>query len=401
MSVRTGAMRAVEDPQLLGDGPIGLLTNYTGTMPDLRRSAEVLIAARAPIAALFSPEHGLNGSAQAGLAEHGLTDEITGLPIIDTYLAFDADLDRLITDSGVAVIVFDMQDVGARYYTYVWSMYDCMISAARTGVRFVVLDRPNPLGGVTVSGPGLEPAFSSFVGRVDVPQRHGLTTGELARLFQTRDLPALGLTVDLEVMTLEDWDSAADLQATGLPWVMPSPNIPTLESAYAFAGTGLLEGTNVSEGRGTTKPFEMIGAPYVDGRLVGRLREADLAGVTFREVWFRPTFHKYSGQTVRGVQLHITDRTTFEPITTALTMIDAFAELYPTDFDFLAPGEQSDGSHRGYAIDRLWGSSRLRQTVSAGGSGLALHPGVRSAGDVYGPEVLLYPRVSAMSQVRK
>lgn len=385
-------MRAVEDPRLLGGGPIGLLTNYTGTMPDLGRSAEALVAAGAPISVLFSPEHGLNGSAQAGFADHSSTDDATGLPVIDTYLAFDQDLDRLIADSGVSTIVFDMQDIGVRYYTYVWSLYDCMLSAARTGVRMVVLDRPNPLGGLKVSGPGLKPAFSSFVGRVDVAQRHGLTTGELARLFQTRDLAALGLTVALDVVTLEGWNTGGDFSETGLQWVMPSPNMPTLETAYAFAGTGLFEGTNVSEGRGTTKPFEMIGAPYVDGRLAGRLRDAGVPGAMFREVWFSPTFHKYAGRTIRGVQVHITDRAAFEPITTALTMIDAFADLYRDDFTFLPPGERSDESHRGYAIDRLWGSARLRECVNRGAATLDLHPEDRSPEDMYGPEVLLYPR---------
>ncbi|WP_348786985.1 DUF1343 domain-containing protein [Leifsonia sp. NPDC080035] len=394
---RTGAERAVDDIRLLGDGPIGLLTNFTGTLPDLGRTSEALVAAGAPVTVLFGPEHGLNGSVQAGETEAETHDARTDLPIVETYLRSGDALDRVFAESGVSAVVFDMQDLGVRYYTYIWSMFDAMESAARVGVRFVVLDRPDPLGGAVLEGPGLDTAsFSSFVGRSDIRQRHGLTAGELARLFATRDLAARGLSVELEVVRMEGWEPAADIDATGLPWVPPSPNMPTLDTAFAFCGTGLFEGTTVSEGRGTTRPFETLGAPYIDGRLAARMRERELPGVLFREVWFAPTFHKYAGTTVRGIQLHVTDRRAFRPVATGLAVMDAIAELYPDDFRFLPPGERLDGPDRRHAIDLLWGSDELRRTVEAGRPASELVGAPSAVADVYGDDVLLYPRVSAV-----
>ena len=394
---RTGIDIVTEEPGLLGGSRIGLLTNFTGTTRDLGRTVDALVDAGAPITTLFGPEHGLNGSVQAGETETSTHDARTDLPIVETYLKNGDELDRLIDGSGVDTVVFDMQDLGVRYYTYIWSLYDCLQSAARTGVRFVVLDRPNPLGGAVVSGPGLDVAgFGSFVGRSDVHQRHGLTAGELARLFNTRDLPEDGISADLDVIRMTGWDAAEDFDATGLPWVPPSPNMPTLDTAYAFTGTGIFEGTNVSEGRGTTRPFEMIGAPYVDGRLAARLRDADIPGALFREIWFTPTFHKYAGETLRGVQLHVVDRSAFDPVSAGLTMLDAFAELYPDQFRFLEPGQRVESGEHGYAVDRLWGSTSLRDAVRAGEPTVGLNPGVVPVQDLYGDDVLLYPRVSAV-----
>ena len=394
---RTGAERAVDDIRLLGDGPIGLLTNFTGTRPDLGRTSEALVAAGAPVTVLFGPEHGLNGSVQAGETEAQTRDPRTDLPIVETYLRSGDALDDVLAASGVETVVFDMQDLGVRYYTYIWSMFDAMESAARTGLRFVVLDRPDPLGGAVVEGQGLAvEGFSSFVGRSDIHQRHGLTAGELARLFAGRDLAARGLALDLDVVRVDGWDPAGDFDATGLPWVPPSPNMPTVDTAFAFCGTGLFEGTNVSEGRGTTRPFETLGAPYIDGRLAARLRERELPGVLFREVWFAPTFHKYAGTTVRGVQLHVTDRRAYRPVATGLAVLDAIADLYPDDFRFLPPGERLDGPDRRHAVDLLWGSDGLRRTVEAGGSASGLVRPPRAVADAYGDDVLLYPRVSSV-----
>ncbi|GAB3807570.1 DUF1343 domain-containing protein [Humibacter antri] len=391
--VRTGAQRMLEDPRALGRGPIGLLTNFTGTLPDLRRTADALVAAGAPITTLFSPEHGLHGSAQAGEAEHAVRDEGTGLPVFDTYLKQGADLDELLRASAIETLVFDMQDIGVRYYTYVWSLYDALFSAARVGIGFVVLDRPNPLGGAIAEGSGLDATrFGSFVGRADIPLRHGLTAGELARLFVSRELRAAGLTVDLTVVELEGWDAVCDFDSTGLAWVPPSPNMPTLDTAYAFAGLGLIEGTNVSEGRGTTRPFETMGAPFVDARLAASLREAELPGVLFREVWFMPTFSKYIGETIRGVQLHVVDRRAFRPVTTGLAVIDALARLHPDEFRFLAPDERLDGPDPRPGIDLLWGSDSLRRTVQNGGSAVELSRTPEAIAETYDSDVLLYPR---------
>jgi uncharacterized protein YbbC (DUF1343 family) len=386
--VVTGADRAVADPRLLGGGRLGLLTNYTGTTAGLGRTAEALLGAGAPITVLLGPEHGLNGSAQAGRAEAAGRDETTGLPVVDTYGRRGADLDQLIAASRVDTLVFDMQDVGVRTYTYVSTMLDALRSADRLGLRYVVLDRPNPLGGRLAAGPGVEPGYHSFVGDIDIPIRHGLTVGEIARLAVRLEQ----LSVSLEVIGLDGWDPGADWDRTGLAWVPPSPNLPTLESAYLFGGTVLFEGTNLSEGRGTTRPFEVVGAPWIDAAWVRRLRDLDLPGVVFREVWFRPTFSKYAGQVVRGVQVHITDRARFHPLRTALHLIDTLVELYPAEFEFTPAGD--DPLLPGIPfIDLLWGSPALRQTAGQGQPVAPLAGDDTAVGDLYDDHVLLYPRV--------
>ena len=390
-AVKTGVSVLCANANLLGKVRLGLLTNFTGVMPGFERNVDALLTSGLNLTALFGPEHGLHGSVQAGQTECDEVDVGTGLPLFDTYMKSSDDLDELMERSGVDTIVFDMQDIGVRYYTYVWSLYDCLLSAARTGKHFVVLDRPNPLGGLVTCGPGLDSDFASFVGRVDVPVRHGLTAGELATLFNTRFLPViLGHSIDLQVIEMENWRRSRPFDEIGLPWVAPSPNIPTLDSAFAFCGTGLFEGTNVSEGRGTTRPFEMIGAPYVDDRLIEMLRDLSMPGVAFREVWYMPTFHKYAGQTVRGVQLHITDRQEFEPIACAVSMIWVFASLYPDRFNFLAPKDRVSNQDRGYIFDRLWGSDALRKTVEAMHDPRTLLTPPTSPSRLYPREVLLY-----------
>jgi uncharacterized protein YbbC (DUF1343 family) len=389
--VFTGAGRVAGDPGLLGTGRFGLVTNFTGVMPDLSRNVDALIAAGVNITALFGPEHGLRGTVQAGLTEAAEFDVNTGLPLFETYLATDEELDARVEASGVDALVFDMQDIGVRFYTYVWTMYDCMRSAARTGIRFIVLDRPNPLGGLAVEGPGVDAAFESFVGRANVPIRHGLTAGELARHVNDRVLPRIGGgSADLSVVRMDGWTRRMLFDDTGLEWVAPSPNMPTVDTAFVFAGTGLLEGTNVSEGRGTTRPFEVIGAPYIDSALIGELRSRELPGVLFREVWYVPTFHKYAGETVRGVQMHVTDRRAYEPVRCGVSVLATIARLYPEDFRFLAPGEGTDDLERRFAIDRLWGSDQLRTTIESGADPLALVWPTASPGTVYPDAALLY-----------
>ena len=247
MAVRTGAERLAGEPGLVADGRLGLITNFTGVLPDLRADSGRVAGAGLRLTALFGPEHGLRGTAQAGASEAEGNDPDTGLPVFDTYLRQGRALDELF--SGVDALLFDIQDIGTRFYTYVWTMYDCQQAAARLGKPFIVLDRPNPLGGSRVEGPLLQPGFESFVGRAPIPLRHGLTVGELAL--------QLG---EATVVRMEGW--SRDSVDTGLPWVPPSPNMPTLDTALVYPGTGLFEGTNLSEGRGTTRPFETIGAPY-------------------------------------------------------------------------------------------------------------------------------------------
>jgi uncharacterized protein YbbC (DUF1343 family) len=363
MVVRTGAQRLAEDPGLVPDGRLGLITNFTGVLPDLTPTSVALRAAGLPLTALFGPEHGLRGTAQAGESEAEGVDPDTGLPVFDTYQRKDAALDELFT--GVDVLVFDIQDIGTRFYTYVWTMYDCQQAAARLGKPFVVLDRPNPLGGVRVEGPMLQPGFESFVGRAPIPLRHGLTVGELAR--------QLGTATVIEV---EDWDRTPT--GTGLPWVPPSPNMPTPDTALVYPGTGLFEGTNLSEGRGTTRPFETIGAPYVDDRFVPALRACELPGVIFRRTWFEPVFSKYAGRPVSGVQLHVVDADAFEPVRTALTMLRVLNDLYPDDFA-LRP-----------SLDLLWGSDSLRKALEAGDDPVELLPPATTPAAWTRPGVLLY-----------
>jgi uncharacterized protein YbbC (DUF1343 family) len=369
---RTGLEVLSEDPGMLAASRVGLLTNFTGITPALGRNVDALRAAGVDVVALFAPEHGLTGSAQAGESEPSSTDEASGLPVIDTYAARGG-LDEVLAAHRLDAIVFDMQDVGTRYWTYTWSMYDAMAAAARLGIRFVVLDRPNPLGGVLAEGPALDRRFASFVGRTSVRQRHGLTSGELARLFNQADIPReAGRAVQLDVVALEGWRRDTAWECTGQPWVMPSPNLPTLDSAYAFAATGLLEGTNVSEGRGTTRPFELFGAPFVDARLIGELRALELPGVAFRETWFRPTFHKHAGTVARGAQLYVTDRELYRPVRTGLAIVSALARLYPGEFAVLPPVADADADHAGFPLDRLWGSDALRRALESGADTAAL-----------------------------
>ena len=366
MAVRTGAERLAGEPGLVGDGRLGLITNFTGVLPDLRPTSVALLDAGLRLTALFGPEHGLRGTAQAGASEAEGIDPDTGLPVFDTYGRHGQALDDLFSD--VDVLLFDIQDIGTRFYTYIWTMCDCLQVAARLGKRFVVLDRPNPLGGLQVEGPLLQSGFESFVGRAPIPLRHGLTAGELAL--------QLGAA---EVIAMEGW--TRDSWGTGAVWVPPSPNMPTLDTALVYPGTGLFEGTNLSEGRGTTRPFSTIGAPFLDDRFVPALRDFELPGVLFRRTWFEPVFSKYAGRAVPGVQLHVVDRATYEPVRTALEMLHVVRQLYPDELSLLP------------SLDKLWGSDSLRKALEAGEDPLVLLPAATL--DWVRPGVLIYEGTQA------
>ncbi|MFD4510514.1 exo-beta-N-acetylmuramidase NamZ domain-containing protein [Streptomyces sp. NPDC058457] len=391
-AVTTGIARLHAAPGLAGPGRFGLVTNHTGVLPGLRPAAPALLAAGAPLVALFGPEHGLHGTAQAGGSEAARTDPDTGLPVHDTYRCDGERLDKLLIDSGVDALVHDLQDIGARCYTYVWTMFDLMVSAARTGIRFVVADRPNPLGGLVSEGPLLEPAWASFVGRAPIPLRHGLTCGELARWLNASAVPrAAGRAADLTVIEALGWRRAMDAHTTGLPWIAPSPNIPTPATATVYPGTCLFEGTNLSEGRGTTQPFEIVGAPYLDARFAPALAELALPGVHFRDLRFVPAFHELAGRPLRGVQLHITDRAAFAPVRTAVAMLAVLRRLYPDDFAWhTTPGGAEGTGHRHF-VDLLWGSDRLRRAVDAGEDPLPLCDPPSPPGRWAGDDALLYP----------
>ncbi|MEW2286275.1 DUF1343 domain-containing protein [Streptomyces sp. NPDC047841] len=395
VAVTTGIARLHASPALAGTGRLGLVTNHTGVLPDLRPAAPALLAAGVPLVALFGPEHGLYGTAQAGEGGAARRDPATGLPVHDTYRCDGERLDTLLLDSGVDALVFDLQDIGARFCTYVWTMFDLMVSAARTGVRFVVADRPNPLGGLVSEGPPLDPAWAGFVGRAPIPVRPGLPCGELARHLNASAVARrAGRSADLTVIEVAGRRRALDAAATGLPWIAHSPNIPTPATAAVYPGTCLFEGTNLSEGRGTTQPFEIVGAPYLDARFAPALAELALPGVHFRDLRFVPTFHKHAGRPLRGVQLHLTDPVSFAPVRTAVPMLATLRRLYPDDFAWHTADGGADGAGetgRRPFIDLLWGSDRLRRAVDAGDDPLPLCDAPAPPADWAGADVLLYP----------
>lgn len=360
---RTGAdTLAEQDWRPLSGRRTGVVTNPTAVLSapkaGLGHIVDDMHAGRTvDLVAVFGPEHGFRGTAQAGGSQGDYTDPRTGLPVYDTYQA-DADaIAGMFTKAGVEQVVFDIADVGARFYTYIWTMYTAMQAAVKAGVSFVVLDHPNPIGGA-VAGPRLDPAFASFVGMLPIVQQHGMTAGELARMFDGEYLPSAvgGSLPKLDVVPVRGWSRREFIDATGLPWVPPSPNMPTPGAAAVYPGTGMFEGTLLSEGRGTTRPFEIIGAPGVDWRWAEELNAARLPGVLFRETYFVPTFSKHAEATCGGVHVYRTDEREFDAIRTAVEMIVSVRRLYPDVF-----GWRPDNW-----IDTLTGSTRLRRMVDAG-----------------------------------
>ncbi|KAA2262270.1 DUF1343 domain-containing protein [Solihabitans fulvus] len=353
--VRTGAeVLAAQGWQRLAGRRVGVVSNPTGVLRDETHIVDAMVAAGHAPVAVFGPEHGFRGTAQAGGSEGSAPDPRTGIIVYDAYGANRDALAAMFRKAGVELVVFDIADVGARFYTYVWTMYTAMQACAATGAGFLVLDRPNPIGG-RASGPQLDPAYASGVGRKPVVQQHGMTVGELAGLFQGEFLPSDGGRVStVDVARVRGW--RRDELRTDLPWVPPSPNMPTQDTALAYVGTCLFEGTSLSEGRGTTRPFETIGAPGIDWRWAERLNGMALPGVRFREAYFAPTFSKFQGVTCGGVQLYRTDDGSFDAIRTAVAMIVTARAGYPGVF-----GWRSDNW-----IDRLTGSDRLRRMVDAG-----------------------------------
>ena len=362
--MRTGLERLLDDPRAwLGSARVGLVANPTTVNRRLAHAADLLH--RHPdvdLRYLFGPEHGLRGSAQdmVGVTDH--TDPATGLPAVSLYgTTFESLSPTPEQLAGVDVLLFDVQDVGARYYTYAATMALCMRAAGASGVKVVVLDRPNPIGGVAVEGGGLGRGLENFCGLYPVPQRHGMTLGELARLYNG----TFGIGCELDVVACEGWSRGAYYDECGLPWVMPSPNMPTPETALVYPGMCLLEGTNLSEGRGTTRPFELFGAPFVDGDAVAReLRRHDLPGVLFRPCVIEPAFHKFKGQRCGALQLHVSDRRVFEPYRTGLAVLVAVRELWPESFAWRT--EPYEFRADVPAIDLLTGSPAVRQAIDGG-----------------------------------
>ncbi|MFE6411587.1 exo-beta-N-acetylmuramidase NamZ domain-containing protein [Streptomyces sp. NPDC057837] len=352
--LRTGFERLARDGYALLEGQkVGIVTNPTGITRDVRHIVDVMHADdRVGLTAVFGPEHGFRGTAQAGGSEGRHDDPATGLPVYDTYLKSGRPLADIFTASGVDTVVFDIQDVGARFYTYIWTLYDCMEAARLAGKRFVVLDRPNPVTGRAALGPVLHREFATFVGRQPISQAHGMTVAELALLFNGEFLSE---PVPLETVTMSGWRRSEFYDASGLPWVPPSPNMPTPETALVYSGTCLFEGTNLSEGRGTTRPFELLGAEGIDRRWAAAANELALPGVRFREAYFAPTFSKFQGKTVGGVQLHVHDRAAFDPVRTGIGLVVTARRVW-SGFAWRPD----------HWIDKLTGSARVRTMIDAG-----------------------------------
>lgn len=343
---------------------VGLVTHAAAVDRSFCQATDLFAAARGlELVAVFGPEHGLRGQAQD--LESVATDGPAGTAR-RTWSLYGSTATSLRPTAaqlqGIDTLVVDLVDVGSRYYTFQATMKYCLEAAAPRGIRVVVLDRPNPLGGIAVEGPALRHGFESFVGAHDVAIRHGLTIGELATLYALElDLPRGAL----EVVGCEGWQRGMWHGDCGLPWVLPSPNMPTPDTAVVYPGQCLLEGTNLSEGRGTTRPFEICGAPWIDGAAcASRLAAHGLPGVVFRPLTFKPTFQKHAGLDCGGVQLHVTDRRTFRPVRTGLALLAEMRRLDPAAFAWRT--EPYEFVSNPIAIDLLFGSAREREAIEAG-----------------------------------
>jgi uncharacterized protein YbbC (DUF1343 family) len=351
-----------DDAARLRGQRLGVVANPTAVDRRMRHLVDLLVERGLEVRALFGPEHGLRGDAQDMISVDSQNDERTGLPVYSLYgQAVDSLAPKPEQLEGLDTVVFDIQDVGARYYTYVWTLVYVMRACAAAGVRVVVLDRPNPIGGELVEGGEVTEECRSFVGLCSVPNRHGLTAGEIACWANETQ----GVGAELEVVTAHGWSRAMHYGDTGLPWVMPSPNMPTYDTALVYPGQCLIEGTELSEGRGTTRPFEIFGAPFVDGyALADEL--AELPGVVWRPLVFTPTLQKHVGTPCGGVQLHVTDRDAFRPYLTSVAVLRAVKNLWPDDFQWRTRAYEFVANRP--AIDLLTGSDEVRAGIDAGRS---------------------------------
>jgi uncharacterized protein YbbC (DUF1343 family) len=367
-SVGLGIDRLLEaDRSLVAGRRVGIVCNPASVDGAFRHTADRLTDdPDVVVAALFGPQHGFRSDLQDNMIEtpHA-RDARRKVPVYSLYSETREPSAEMLRD--IDVLVIDLQDVGTRVYTYVYTMANCMRAAARHGVHVVVCDRPNPIGGEDVEGSLLEPAYASFVGQFPIPLRHGMTIGELARLFND----AFGIGASLDVVPLDGWRRAMYHDDTGVPWIIPSPNLPTLDSAIVYPGAVLFEGTRLSEGRGTTRPFELIGAPWIDGeRLAEAMNARGLPGVHFRPVFFEPTFQKHATHTCGGCQVHVLDRRSFRPVRTAVELIAEFRRQDPQRFAWREPPYEYE--HDKQPIDILFGSPRLRTAVDSDGDVAAL-----------------------------
>ena len=355
MNVLNGLDVLLENPEdYIGGSQIGLVTNPTGVTVGLEQNIDAFWRnSKIKLRAVLGPEHGARGDIQDALPVEQQVDEKTGLPVYSLYGEYIKPTSGML--DGLDALIFDIQDCGARFYTYVSTLTYCMEACSEEGLRILVLDRPNPINGRVVEGNILEEGFESFIGLHRIPVRHGLTTGEMAQFINRK------IRCDLDIVKMRNWERWMWFDDTGLPWVLPSPNLPHLDTAAVYPGTCLFEGVNISEGRGTTRPFELIGAPELDGRKWARtLNSLGLPGVRFRSCYFTPTFWRYEEQRCGGVQVHVIDRDSYESFKTGLFMISTAKEIYP-DFEFNEPTYD-----RRRHFDLLAGTDSLRHDLQEG-----------------------------------
>lgn len=348
---------------LLRGARVGLICNQASVDHGLRHSADLCRAQDDfTLTTLFGPQHGVRGEVQDNMIEtpHSIDAE-TGLPVYSLYSETREPTEAMLKD--IDTFVFDMQDVGCRIYTFIYTLANCMRAAQKYGKRVVVCDRPNPIGGEKVAGNVLEPEFASFVGQFPIPTRHGMTVCELAKMFREH----WGIECELDLILMDGWTRDLWFDETDASWVLPSPNIPTLDSATVFPGTVHIEGTQMSEGRGTTRPFEFVGAPYIDAaKYRHELDSYDFAGVYFRACSFQPTFQKHVGRACGGVQIHVTDREIFEPVSAGVAAVKIAYDLYPEHFLWKEPPYEYVFNQNPF--DVIAGTDTLRGALERGES---------------------------------
>lgn len=364
MNLRLGVEVLLESRKSVLRGMrMGAVVHPASVLSNLRHTADALLEdGTGKLVSLFGPQHGARGEKQDNMIESEFyRDPETGLPVHSLYGETRCPTGEMMAD--IDVLLYDLQDVGTRVYTFIWTMAHCMQACRQYGKKFVVLDRPNPINGVQAEGGLLRSAFSSFIGLYSIPMRHGMTVGELARYFNVE----FNIGCDLDVIPMEGWHRGDWFDQTGLFWVPPSPNMPTMDSAIVYPGMVLVEGTMLSEGRGTTRPFELIGAPFIRAReYAGHLNGLGLPGVTFRESHFQPTFQKWSGNICAGIQVHVTDRTIFEPYLTGVMTISTALHLYPGRFAWLQPPYEYE--YEKLPIEILCGGREIPDLMEKGAS---------------------------------
>ncbi len=376
MKVKHGIIRWLETELMrFKHYRLGYVCNSTSVDRDYNHGLDcVFNHPDANLQAVFGPQHGLFGETQDNMVEwESYRDVMTGMPVFSLYGATRIPTPEMLED--IDVMIFDIQDVGSRYYTFIYTMAQVMMACRRDQKKMVVLDRPNPLTGVKMEGNILKTRYASFVGMFPIVIRHGMTIGELALMFNKE----FGIGCDLEIVTMDGWKRSMWFDETGVPWVSPSPNMPTLDSAIVYPGMCLLEGTNLSEGRGTTRPFEIFGAPFIEHREFTRhLNSLDLPGVRFRGLRFRPTFQKWKGMDCGGAQIHVTNRNEFHATLTGAAIIQAAIELYPKQFRWRLPPYEYE--YEKLPFDILAGTSMLRRKIDSGAT-------LKGIMDMWSPDV--------------